>query len=135
MPISASGLVLVFMVGEEAAEVHVFLAVFIFPKADPCDQLLVLAFRFFHVGIVNAAEVNDVENASAHDEKRFVIVNALFGADIHDMASAVFKIKLHTADQNAFIVGGVSKTVLTVGNRAEGHDPLLLAFGLNGDDS
>ena len=76
--------VLMAMVGKEALEVDGKRAVLALLKADGLDQpfgLLVL-YRAEIAGVVNAAEIYEVEGAAPEDEESLKVEAALCGGDV-----------------------------------------------------
>ena len=87
------------MIGEEAFEVDLVRAAFGLGEADRFDKslgLLVLDLSEV-IGVMNAAEVNEIERASSEHEERFKVKCVGHGGDVIDHTALIGELELRHA--------------------------------------
>ena len=124
------------VVGKEALQIDLVDTVLIFGKSDGAEQTVLGRFSF-KGGVVNTAQINKIQRASAHDEHGFK-VTALFVfhpignlCQIVQYAALVRQLELTDSDQLLVYRRRIGKQIGVVFDLAFQTDLLLTELGLN----
>ena len=114
---------------EEVGQIDVVDPVGIFGKTDSTKEDRIY-FRRCAVGVMNAAEINKIESASAHNEKRLkeVALIILCRSKIADDASLCAELELANSREHAVHLRGICEQIGLELNSALAADVLLLGF-------
>ena len=118
------------MIGEEAFEVYLKGTVFGFFKTDGFNEAFDLfIFDLTHErSVMDTAEIDEIESASAEHEERFEVEDVFNGSKIIYEAAFIRELELTNAAKLVVDGSGISKQIGIVGYAATKADILLRNF-------